>query len=180
MSSGKIKEGRCWTLKINEFILKIVFDDQTAFRCSVMYQFHTTADGHDLSPFRHMCGRNIDYVTVFVAVLNFKTIIRKNSTSLHKRSVWKRNGFSVMDQRTKKIQNALNSGPDHNIVSRTVDVSSLTDVVSKYLTKIGFTLGFSIGEKTVTLTKCAFDITLPEVKTETFMIDTVGSKVILY
>ena len=123
-----------------------------------------------------MCRRNIDYVTVFVAVLNFKTIIRKNSTSLHKRSVWKRNGFSVMDQRTKKIQNALNSGPDHNIVSRTVDVSSLTDVVSKYLTKIGFT----IGEKTVTLTKCAFDITLPEVKTETFMIDTVGSKVILY
>ena len=85
-----------------------------------------------------------------------------------------------MDQRTKKVQNALNSCPDHNIVSRTVDVSSLTDVVSKYLTKIGFTLGFSIGEKTVTLTKCAFDITLPEVKTETFMIDTVGSKVILY
>ena len=28
------------------------------------------------------------------------------------------------------LQNALNSGPDHNIVSRTVDVSSLTDVVS--------------------------------------------------
>ena len=98
--------------------------------------------------------------------------------------------FSIIDRIPGEEQDAVQEAIEKLVWSRideTVNtfleqktLKMLTDVVSKYLTKIGFTLGFSIGEKTVTLTKCAFDITLPEVKTETFMIDTVGSKVILY
>ena len=139
----------------------------------MMHQFHTTTDWHDFSPFCHVCRRNINHIAIFIAVLYFKAVIRKYRTSLYKRSIWKRNSFSVMNQWTEDVENTLHTGTNHNIVRGTVDISALSDIISNYLAKICFSLRVSIREKAVTLTKCTFDITLPEIESKTFAVNTV-------
>ena len=145
-----------------------------------MHKFHTTADRHDLSPFCHVSRGNINNITVFVTVTYIKTIICKDRTSLYKRSVRKRNSLFVMDKRAENIQKTLHAGADDNIIGRAVYISPLADIVGKHLTQIGFSLWLSIGKETFALAKGAFQIALPQIKAKTFMIDTIGGKVILY
>ena len=145
-----------------------------------MYQFHTAADRHDLAPFGHMGRRNVDDITVLVAVLHFKTIACKDRTSLYKRSIRERNGLSVPDQRTEKVQKTLHTGSDHDIIGRAVDIPPLSDIVSEHLTEIRLTLRFAVREKTVTLAQRTLDITLPQIEAKAFPVDTVGGKIILH
>ena len=65
MSTGKVKKGRGRPLKIDEFILKVILDDQTALLSRVMYQFLRTAAMRQPTMYSYMASHCYLYQIVF-------------------------------------------------------------------------------------------------------------------
>ena len=83
-----------------------------------------------------------------------------------------------MEQGTEELKKALKSGTNYNIIGRTDHISAFPDIIGENFPEIFFPLGFTVGKHTFILTECAFNVTLPQVKTETFPVNTGGSKII--
>ena len=133
MSACETEQRRRRFLEIYKFIFKIIFNDETALCSGIVDQLHTPGYRHDLSPFCHMRRGDIDDITVFISIMYFKSIIRKNSTSLNKRRCWKGYRLSFTQKRTEKLQKTLHTGSDHDILCRTDHIAVLSDIVSENL-----------------------------------------------
>ena len=76
------EKGRGRFGKVDKFISVIIFDDQPSGLSGMADQLHTAGRRHQLSPFRHLRGRNVDDIAVFVSGGKGKPKIGKDSSSL--------------------------------------------------------------------------------------------------
>ncbi len=76
------------------------------------------------------------------------------------------------------MQKALDAGAYYNIIRGTGDISPLSYIIRQNLTEISFSLRFAVREKTFILAQGAFQISLPEIKTEAFSVYAGGRKII--
>ena len=133
---------------------------------------------HDLAPFRHVSRRNIDHIAAFVPVMDIKAVILKDGAACGEGRCGERNGFPFMDQRAEDLEKGLETGPYYNVIRGADHISAFPDIVCENLPEIAFALGFAIRKHTVALAEGAFDVTLPQIKTEAFPVNTGRGKII--
>lgn len=88
--------------------------------CSrVIHQLQASGNRHNITPFCHMCRRNINNITVLIPVIYLKSIVMKHSASLYKGRIGKRNSLALLKERAEDVQKTLNTCTDHNILPTT-------------------------------------------------------------
>ena len=69
-------------------------------------------------------------------------------------------------------------GPYYNVIRGADHISAFPDIVCENLPEIAFALGFAIRKHTVALAEGAFDVTLPQIKTKAFPVNTGRGKIV--
>ena len=182
LPSGKSEQGRSRLLKIHELIFKIILNYKMMPLICIFQKLQTAFYRHDLAPLGHMRRGNINHIAVFIPIVDFIAVIRKNSTSMDKRRCGKGYLFEIRiyfpDQRAQNLQKTLEAGTYHNVIRGTQNVPALPDISSQRFPEIRLPLGLSVSEHALILAKGAFHITAPQIEAEAFPVNAGGGKVI--
>ena len=110
--------------------------------------------------------------------MDIKAVILKDGAACGEGRCRERNGFPFMDQRAEDLEKGLETGPNYNVIRGADHISAFPDIVCENLPEIAFALGFAIRKHTVALAEGAFDVTLPQIKTEAFPVNTGRGKIV--
>ena len=144
----------------------------------MMDQLQASFYRHDLAPFCHVSRRNIDHIAAFVPIMDIKAVILKDGAACGEGRCRERNGFPFMDQRAEDLEKGLETGPYYNVIRGADHISAFPDIVCENLPEIAFALGLAIRKHTVALAEGAFDVTLPQIKTKAFPVNTGRGKIV--
>ena len=98
-------------LQIDKFIFKIIFQDQRSLRAAWRISSRRREIGMISPHLGHMSRSDIDAVTVFVSISDFKTVVPEHGNSLEKGIRGKGYGFFRAQKRTENVQEALTPAP---------------------------------------------------------------------